>query len=237
MALNERNQNKLVDIGLKVGLLGAGVFLANKVYKKWLSNSQGAQAGSDPNTQAASLLYAAMYQSGVSILSWADGTDEKSLYKTAEQITDFAKVSAAYKNLYGSNLADDLTNELSTDELQAFYLALKKPQLAAQNAASFASANKFKYRIGQKLKTNPTAGTAKIGYYAIVKTATSRTLKLQRWNQLTGTICGTVVGYRVQKIVDFDKVIRTVNLYLVGNIPNVSSEVKYYVFEREVLKA
>lgn len=237
MALNERNQNNLVDVGIKLGLGGIGLFLANKVYKNWLASGQGAQAGSDPNTQAATLLYAAMYQSGVSILSWADGTDEESLYKTASAITDFSKVSAAYKNLYGKILADDLTNELGTDELQAFYLALRKPQLANTYLADFAKKYNFKYRIGQKLKSNPPAGTAKIGYMAVVKTPTSTTLSIKRWNQLPASLVGTVVGYRYQKIVDSDKTLRTLPMYLVGNIPNVSADTKYYVFERDVLKA
>lgn len=240
MALNERNQNKLLDIGLKVGLVGlagVGLFLANKVYKNWMASGQGAQAGSDPNTQAATLLYAAMYQSGVSILSWADGTDEESLYNTASVITDFAKVSAAYKNLYGRILADDLTNELGADELQAFYLALRKPNLAAAYAADYAKKYGFKYRVGDKLKSNPIAGTAKIAYMSVSKKNGVTTLSIKRWNQIPQSLVGTVVGYRYQKVVDNDKTVKMLRMYLVKSIPDLSADTSYYVFERDVLIA
>ncbi len=61
--------------------------------------------------------------------SWVpDGTDEEALYRVAREMkarnVEFSRVAKAYRNLYQSELIQDLTSELDPGELRMFYQQL-----------------------------------------------------------------------------------------------------------------
>lgn len=64
----------------------------------------------------------AINPSGISWMSWSDGTDEDALFDLAKKINAniFNKVSQVYRNLYNSNLMNDLQEELNSSDLSKF---------------------------------------------------------------------------------------------------------------------
>lgn len=236
MAVSERNQNKLTDIGIKVGLGLLGFLGLRKMLQMAAQDNAAEQLGNDPNVQYAQMIRAALNGSGNSWLSWADGTDEKALYKVAEKIKDWPRVAQAYKNLYRNNIADDLTSELSSEELIEFFRLLALPKNTANNALTeYAIKNGFKYRVGTKLKSNPVAGTSRIGYVKTSKKNGKIVLDVVLWNTKAGSLVGTIDGYAWFSWLDGAGKKRTERFYLVKDIPNQSPGVKYYVLESETL--
>ena len=237
MKLRARNENKLVDVVLKLLLFGGGLFVAKRLLNSLAENAQAEKLGTDLPTQQAQLLRAAMNRSGVGLFSWADGTDFASILATAKQIKDWTAVVRAYNNLYHDNLADDLTGELSTDELSQFYRAIGQQNLASNYLTEFAIKNGFKYRVGQQLKSKPAAAGSNITNYYSIKTDANgkKTLKVEYKNTLPNTLLGTVATYRVQKVLENGKA-SAQRMYLVGNIPGLSPTSKYFVFERDTTR-
>lgn len=238
MRLNSRNENKLVDLGIKLGLFAGGALIVRKILRSLAENSQSEKLGFDLPTQQAQTLKAAFNRSGTGIFSWADGTDIQAVYDTASKIKDWSAVSRAYNNLYNSNLADDLTSELSTDELQEFYKRLGQARQAANAMTEFALKNGFKYKIEDTLRSKPyVAGNNNVLFYTIeTSPSKQKTLKARFKNTLPGTMLGKVVGYRVQRVKEADGTTKDLRMYLLGSIPTLPASTKYYVFERDTTK-
>jgi hypothetical protein len=114
------NRGKIVNGLLIVG----GAYLAYRIGKKIINNinKNAAQSLADdkPSVRQAMTLRNAMNRSGVSWLMSADGTNEQLIFDTARQITDLDEVSKNYKDLYQSNLLDDLQSELSAEDYSKF---------------------------------------------------------------------------------------------------------------------
>jgi hypothetical protein len=118
--LKELNNGGYNNILLMVLAL-VGVYLLISGFGKSKQQTYLDTAGTDANTQQAQALRDAMNRSGVKLLMNVDGTDVDLIMQTAQQITDYAKVSDSYRVLYGSELTTDLQAELSRTDLQNFW--------------------------------------------------------------------------------------------------------------------
>lgn len=114
------NRSKLVNGLLIVG----GAYLVYRVGKKIITNmNKNAvqnQADDKPSVRQAMTFRTAMNPSGISWLMSTDGTNEELIFDTAKQVTNLDEVSSNYKDLYQSNLLDDLQRELSSEDYSKF---------------------------------------------------------------------------------------------------------------------
>lgn len=114
------NHSKLVNGLLIVG----GAYLVYRVGKKIITNMNKNvvqnQADDKPSVRQAMTFRTAMNPSGISWLMSTDGTNEELIFDTAKQVTNLDEVSSNYKDLYQSNLLDDLQRELSSEDYSKF---------------------------------------------------------------------------------------------------------------------
>lgn len=115
--LNDGGYNNLLFVVLVLVVIYLFISGFNKSKKQTYLDG----AGLDRNTQQAQALRDAMNRSGVSFLMDVDGTDVELIMQTAQQITDYKAVSDSYRVLFGSELTQDLSNELSRTDLQTFW--------------------------------------------------------------------------------------------------------------------
>ena len=108
----EHKKDSLIDYAVKGGLLLLLLWGGKKFYNQWRTNQQEKKAGDDPATQQAIKFRTAMEGAG---------TDEKTVFETAKEITDWDAVTKAYRNLYNTNLTEDLKDDLSAEEYQKFF--------------------------------------------------------------------------------------------------------------------
>lgn len=132
----EQHKNTLIDYAVKGGLLLLLLWGGKKFYTQWKTNEQEKKAADDPATQQAIKLRTAMEGAG---------TDEKTIFETAKEITDWEAVAIAYRNLYQTNVTEDLKNDLSAEEYQKFFniinLTQKKPNQKVKTAFDYAKGN------------------------------------------------------------------------------------------------
>lgn len=102
-------------------VLGGGWFLWNRYQTQKNIEDVEKKIQTSPAGQQAMQLRAAFNPSGNNWMSSFDGTDNKALVSISKQIKDFGEVAESYRKLYKSNLSEDLTNEMSSSELIAFY--------------------------------------------------------------------------------------------------------------------
>lgn len=114
------NRGKIINGLLIVG----GAYLAYRFGKKLIAdinkNAVQSQTDDKPSVRQAMTLRNAMNSSGVSWMMSADGTDEALILDTAKSITNLDEVSKNYRDLYQSNLLDDLQRELSAEDYSKF---------------------------------------------------------------------------------------------------------------------
>lgn len=118
-------------------LTAGGAFVGYKLISKKLKEKKQENAvnqvdSKDPKRALAATLaqkaYTAFFPSGYPG-AW-DGTDEDALYSVAKQMftnkVPYAYLTEAYRKLYSRQFAQDLANELSSDELSRFYANYQK---------------------------------------------------------------------------------------------------------------
>lgn len=114
------NRGKLVN-GL---LIAGGAYLVYRVGKKMIANMNKTavqnKADDNPSVRQAMTFRTAMNPSGISWLMSTDGTNEELIFDTAKLVTNLDEVSSSYKDLYQSNLLDDLQHELSSEDYSKF---------------------------------------------------------------------------------------------------------------------
>lgn len=117
---NKSVLDKGLDYGVKGGLIIGGFILLRKIYRDFRKNEEEKNMDKKPETRQAMSLRSAMNPSGISWLMSMDTTNTTSLFDTAKQITNIEEVRQAYKNLYNSDLWDDLKSELSASDFERF---------------------------------------------------------------------------------------------------------------------
>lgn len=125
--------------GIVIGI--GSHFLYKAVRNVIMKARQGHTAkkiGDSPAVRQATMLRNAMNPSGYSWLMNLDQTNEAKIYDTAKGITDMNEVISAYKNLYDSDLLEDLQSELDTEEYQKFMtLISSNPDKTGKPAVPF----------------------------------------------------------------------------------------------------
>lgn len=128
----EQHKNTLIDYAVKGGLVLLLLWGGKKFYNQWRVNQQEKKAADDPATQQAIKLRTAMEGAG---------TDEKTIFETAKEITDWEAVTTAYRNLYQANVTEDLKDDLSAEEYQKFFniinLTQRKPDQKIKTSVEF----------------------------------------------------------------------------------------------------
>ena len=186
--------DKLLNVAL---IAGGGValyfFVSAKMKKAALQDTEG-KLGQSKEGQQALQIRAALNPSGMSWLMGADGTNNKALFITARNITDFKAVASAYRNLFQSDLSTDLTNELKAQEATMFF--------------NIVNATKEKrYLPNDVVQTK----TGKITLYKLPNpTAKNIVNKIDAINVL--------IGKEVNRVQIFDKTKNTQVLILMNNI-------------------
>lgn len=139
--------DKIINVAV-VSVVG---FFGYRFYKDWrvekTQKNEEKKLGSSFEGQQAMQIKAALNPTGFSFMRWGDGTNLTSLYSVARNISDFGKVTEAYRNLYDNSLAEALTNELNTNELTTFYKIINSKNPAF---ARFIP----KFRTGESVRTN-----------------------------------------------------------------------------------
>jgi hypothetical protein len=230
MGISQGKQDQFAQWGLLAVAGVAGVWFLTNALRNAASSDQAEQIG-DINTQQAMSIYAALNDGA---FGW--GEDEEALYAIAKQVKDWPKVVKAYSNLYkGANVATDLTSVLSADEMAQFYKYMNMTSAATASLNEFILKYGFKYRAGQMLKSNPSRPGETRVYYSTFPTPTTN--KLMAANTVVGSSIGKIVGYGVFNIQDYDGKKKQLNFYQVNSIPGQAASTRWYVPERDVLKA
>ena len=225
MALTERNQLILFGGPILAGVVAyAGWRIARKKKDKDAEGQAGQAADSLPIRQA-QLLRAAFNPSGASWLIQTDGTSNENVFKVAAGIKDFPAVATAYKKLYDQNISDDLTNELTPEQLQKFYDLVRTSKLDEN----------FAFKISDDLASNPRAGFTKVAYYAPLVSNTP--LKILYWHTKPGAYLGKVI-FRTKVLMTTGGVKKYLDMYGVNQVPlpNYKPTNVLYVFGSEVKK-
>ncbi len=131
------NRGKIINGLLIVG----GTYLAYRFGKKIIGdiskNAAQSQADDKPSVRQAMNFRSGLNPSGVSWLISTDGTNEKLIFDTARSITDLDEVSKNYKDLYQSNLLDDLQRELSSDDYSKLLtIVSSNPKKSTKNGSA-----------------------------------------------------------------------------------------------------
>jgi hypothetical protein len=231
----ERASNQATRYGA-IGVAAIAVyFLGKRFINAFKKEGAESELPNDQSAQQAQAFMTAFNPSGSSWLKFTDGTDNKKVFELASQIKDFPKVQKFYKDLYKSSLTEDLGNELSSTELARFWAIIngqKAKTQATAKANETLSANKFKFRIGDKLVSSPLKGNTKVGYAALV----NNVFRILGWHTLRGEYIGTISGYFKVQIKDYDGVSRYLSAYYLKDLPNGTKfgSNKIFVLEREV---
>jgi hypothetical protein len=154
-----RPSASLTDTLVKVAIVGTGLYFLNRAYRNYQRTQTEAETDSNPAVQQAMALRVAMNPSGLEWLRRMDGTDLTGIFTTALKITSIQAVASAYKNLYQSDLFEDLQTELSASEYQKFLTIIK------YNGTSSIQIPGGNYAV-TKLKTNARKTPKVIGKFS-----------------------------------------------------------------------
>ena len=230
----EKASNQATRYGA-IGVASIAVyFLGRKFINAFKKDGAEAELATDQSAQQAQAFMTAFNPSGSSWLKFSDGTDNKKVFELAAQVRDFPKVQKFYRDLYKSSLIEDLGNELNSTELARFWAIINGKKVQSDAIAKGKArivANKFKFKLGDKLVSAPLKGNTKVGYGALVKGV----FRILGWHTLSGAYMGTVSGYFKVKLKDYDGKLKYLSAYYVKDLPNGTSfgSNKVFVLERE----
>ena len=113
---------------LVFSLIAAGLYFGPKWYKKWRAEKYANENIGNPNLTAAAIIYSSIKRlEPQGLLSWLVPeinywTNENALNQiAADPRINIKSVANAYKIMYDRNLASDVQNGLSTNELNEWY--------------------------------------------------------------------------------------------------------------------
>lgn len=176
----EQHKNTLIDYAVKGGLVLLLLWGGKKFYNQWRTNQQEKQAADDPATQQAIKIRTAIEGAG---------TEEKEIFETAKEITDWQAVATAYRNLYQANITEDLKNDLSAEEYQKFFniinLTQKKPDTKIKTSLDYAKGRVAVSKAQVNIRKTPRASGS---------TTKDKLLVFSRSNIITAVDKGIAIG-------------------------------------------
>lgn len=121
----KQKENSLVGKAITVGIIGFGLWYANKLYKEQKALAEGERISTSSASASASEITQAVNPSGISWLRPVDGTNAVSIMEAIRKALSSGKaykdVSDSYKSLTeGRSLEQDLKKELSTSQYNTF---------------------------------------------------------------------------------------------------------------------
>ena len=110
----------LLKVGLGLAIVGGASYGLYKLYEHQQKTSSEKQVLTNPATQQAETLHAALFRTGIDWALHFGTSNTDAVMAIASEITDFSAVQSEYKNLYNSDLQDDLQQKLGAEALQRF---------------------------------------------------------------------------------------------------------------------
>ena len=110
----------LLKVGLGLAIAGGATYGIIKLYENHQKSQSEKEVLTNPAVQQAETLRAALFRSGIDWALHFGTSDTDAVMAIASEITDFSAVEAEYKNLYNSDLQDDLREKLGAEGLQKF---------------------------------------------------------------------------------------------------------------------
>ena len=110
----------LLKVGLGLVIVGGAGYGLYKLYEHQQKTSSEKQVLTNPATQQAETLHAALFRTGIDWALHFGTSNTDAVMAIASEITDFSAVQTEYKNLYNSDLQDDLQQKLGAEALQRF---------------------------------------------------------------------------------------------------------------------
>ena len=119
-AQNKDSITKIVDTGIKVAVVGGGLYFGHRYYVKWRAEQAEKKYGATPEGSQAVGLKAAMNPSGFSWFKSVDTTNVSAVMEIAARVKNYSMVQDIYKKIYDSSLEQDLQSELSAEDYAKF---------------------------------------------------------------------------------------------------------------------
>lgn len=110
----------LLKVGIGFVIVGGASYGLYKLYEHQKKTSSEKEVLTNPAVQQAETLHAALFRTGIDWALHFGTSNTDAVMAIASQITDFSSVAAEYKNLYNSDLQDDLQQKLGAEALQRF---------------------------------------------------------------------------------------------------------------------
>ena len=126
----------LLKVGIGLAIVGGASYGAYKLYEQHKKTSAEKDVLKKPEVQQAETLRAALFRSGIDWALHFGTSNQDAVLAIASDITDFDAVQAEYKNLYNSDLQDDLREKLGVDGLQKFLNTFKYNPNTVENKAN-----------------------------------------------------------------------------------------------------
>ena len=110
----------LLKVGIGAAIIGGTTYGLYKLYEHHVKTNAEKDVLKKPEVQQAETLRAALFRSGIDWALHFGTSNNDAVMSIASSITDFDAVQAEYKNLYSSDLQDDLREKLGAEGLQKF---------------------------------------------------------------------------------------------------------------------
>lgn len=131
------NSEKYIDLGLKVALIGGGLFLIKKMMANADKTGAETKVLSDNNAALADELFLLLHPNGGGWLSFTENVDEEKVIAWAKNPMDFNKVASYYTKLTkGQHLLDEVKKALNETEYPQFTANLRKSDTTGKSTTA-----------------------------------------------------------------------------------------------------
>jgi hypothetical protein len=128
-------KTKALVAGIGALALTGIVYGAIKIYEDHVKTDTEKEVLTNPNVQQAVTLRTALFRSGVDWAFHFGTSDTDAVYRIASTITDLNQVEVEYKNMYHTDLVDDLKEKLGADGLTKFLNTISFNPSSVENVA------------------------------------------------------------------------------------------------------
>ncbi|MEO8760133.1 MAG: hypothetical protein ABI388_03405 [Bacteroidia bacterium] len=128
-------KTKALVVGIGALALTGIVYGAIKIYEDHIKTDTEKEVLTNPNVQQAVTIRTALFRSGVDWAFHFGTADYDAVYRIASTITDLNQVEVEYKNMYHTDLVDDLKEKLGADGLTKFLNTISFNPSSVENVA------------------------------------------------------------------------------------------------------